>query len=400
MATYSAVAVKAFSDNLADHQAWAQSFGGGFTTAGWVAQTGHGEVVASGTGATYAWTNTGSVLLLPTTMITPITNYRFNGAWVSGNTYVGGNAFNGAGPYDLVTFHTGGNTDITYVHVTATSSLTTNPATDTTNWQPFIYEIWKTGSSSNSTSNPIYVRIVYTVNGTSLAVAGGSTGPAIHLGIGSGIDSNGNLTGAINTAGVAPLTNGFVTVAATGTNSTGDMDFSGDLDNIRWVTWRGLATAGYQWVVCIDRAKTGSGADSDAFSYVGMLLDNAPTFGSGTQRIFNSILLKPTLGSPINQTATGTAPMAGLVSNGLTTGNMTQFGATPPLPIFPLIGYVSNPVLGLVGFSNGDVNDGQIMPVWMYGAAHNFLVSKAVPATAANNLTGITNTVAPAIGWE
>jgi hypothetical protein len=99
MATYQAWAAP-ISHTLAHFQAWAQFFGGGFTTLGWVAQTGHGEVVATGTGASYAFTT--PVLPNTGTSVVCAAAYTFKGAWVSGNTYVGGNSA-GTSVCDLVT---------------------------------------------------------------------------------------------------------------------------------------------------------------------------------------------------------------------------------------------------------------------------------------------------------
>src|SRR5205823_2636800 len=98
----------------------------------------------------------------------------------------------------------------------------------------------------------------------------------------------------------APLTHALQSIAFAGSSSTGDMNFSGDSDNVRWMTWRGLATTGYQWIMVIDRAKTASGTDSDAFAYVAMFNMSSAAATGGTQRLGSCILYKPTLGTPFN----------------------------------------------------------------------------------------------------
>jgi hypothetical protein len=149
--------------------------------------------VASGTGGSYAWTN---VVATPgATQVQPVIAYTFKGAWVSGSTYVGSNTINAAGEVDLVT--DGG---LTYVHITATSSAATAPGADATNWAPFNYEIWKS-NGSNSSSLPIYIRLVYVTTPTANA-------PGMHIGIGRGIDANGNLISPITSlSSSSPLFN-------------------------------------------------------------------------------------------------------------------------------------------------------------------------------------------------
>jgi len=394
VATYQVAACQAIGDTLAHWRKFVEFFGGGFTTIGWTAQTGHGELTSTGTGATYTITG----LALPTTTLANVTGpYHFKGAWVSGNTYIGGNAL-ATTTTDIVT--DGG---LSYVHVTASSSLTSPsgiPGTDTTNWQPIFFEIWKS-SGAQSTSHPIYVRITYTLAGSAFTVGSASTGPGFHFALGTGIDSDGNITGAITiNPASAPFTNGLQIVAQTGNSATGDMNFAGDSDNFRFMTWRGLATGGYQWIVVCDRAKTASGTDSDAFAYVAQFNMAGTNATGGSQRIGGAILYKPSLGTPANIAFAASNPLPGLVGNGSITTTMSQFGATPPFPIFPPVGYLGNPLLGMVGFQKGDVQDGQVMPVWMYGASHNYLASAANISSGNNNANGVANSMAPAILWE
>jgi hypothetical protein len=373
MATYQASAAP-ICDTLAHYIAWGQFLGGGFSAAGWSAQSGHGEVVASGTGATYAWTNAAAA---PTVGLTIAQSYTFKGAWVSGNTYVGGNTANLATEVDVVTY--GGNT---YVHITASSNSASTPAADTTNWQPFNFEIWKS-NGSNTSSLPIYVRLVYTT--------AGSNAFRIHMQIGTGVDANGNLTGTVTLTATTPTNNISIDNGTNNTGTMGELDFSGDADNCRFILWRGGPAAGYNSALVIDRAKTATGADSDAYVYIGSALTAASTAAAR-----NSIILKSALGGVLTQATTG---WLGVVSNS-GAHPTTGFGATPAYPIFPILGFVGNPLLGAVGVVGGDVPDGTILPVWMYGASHNFLCNTYTTAagSALNNIA--TNGVYVAIRWE
>lgn len=395
MAIFQVLAIPPLSDTLAHHLAWAQTIGGAFTTFGWVAQTGHGEVPATGTGVSYAWTTPGPT---PTTKLQSTLTYRFNGAWVSGSNYNGTNTTNSATVSDLVT-----SVGITYVCIATATGLTTAPASDTTHWQPFIYEIWKSNGSQSST-NPLYVRIVYTVDTTNATFA-----PSIHLAIGSGIDSNGNITGGFS--GPTSPVNSAILNSAAGIVQTGNMMFSGDADNFRCILWQGLQATpthgGWNWLMMFDRAKTGSGADSDTYTYVGWV---APVQnGSSGQMFINTALVfKPS----ISPTVTLGGAWVGLVYQGFIKTTLANFGATPALPIFPLLGYVANPLMGIMGFQSVDVKDGQVVPVWIYGASHNYLVNSinigdtalggtdSMYGSVNTNNSFSNNTVVPAIRWE
>jgi hypothetical protein len=377
MATYQ-TNVAPISDTLAHFQAWGQFFGAGFTTIGWQAQTGHGEVAATGTGASYAWTT----VSLPTTALTPQTNYNFRGAWVSGTTYTGSNTANAAN-VDVVT--SGG---VTYAHITATSSLTTAPGSDTTNWQPLIFEIWKS-NGTQSASFPIYVKIVYTVASTA------GTAVRYMLSIGTGVDTNGNLTGAMTLAAAAPVTVAPIDNATTTSSTVGEMDFSGDADNARWITWRGGPAAGWQSIFVIDRSKTSSGTDSNAYAFVGSIY----AIG-GTTRSSSAVLMGPSLGGILSSTSNsspGGWPGA-IYTAGLT--STVNFGGVPPFPIFPIVGFLANPLLGCVGFTKGDVTDGTQLPVWIYSTTHNYLVMSNNAANALFTVNAQANGVCPAILWE
>lgn len=398
MSTYQVTGVQPISDTLAHFLAWAQTFGQALSGFGWVKQSGHGELVDNGsTGAAYAWANVGSVLTVPTTALVPPQNYRFNGAWVSGNTYTGSNTINSATTTDLVTFAVGGNTPITYVHITATSSLATTPAADTTNWQPFMYEIWKS-NGTQSGSLPIYLRIVYTV------ATSANTGPAIHLSIGTSVDANGNIPTA-NAAQfltiTAPVTNAVISTAAAGVANTGDLNFAGDADNFRFILWRGItSTNKWNWLLNIERARTATGATSDAYVHIAASM---PTQNAG--RLGAAIIPNTALGAPMGQINTGTNSsnaLAGLVVSGGVLTSLVGFGASNPFPIFPVgLGFLANPLLGLMGFNQADFTDGAITPVWMYGSSHNYLICKTNCGTnSTDNLANVINTIVPGILWE
>jgi hypothetical protein len=144
----------------------------------------------------------------------------------------------------------------------------------------------------------------------------------------------------------------------------------------------------------IDRAKNSQGADTDAYVYVGSTL-----LQQGATQLRSCIIPNSAIGAaPLSvNSATG---WLGLVWACNTSSSLTLFGSTPPLPIFPMLGFLANPLLGCVGFHAIEVSDGQIIPVWAYGATHSYLVNKTATVALQTLDNQGTNGVIPAILWE
>jgi hypothetical protein len=328
-----------------------------------------------------------------TTPVQPIINqtftaaaaYQFMGAWVSGTTYTGGNTANSS-IQQVVTVN-----GCTYACFTASNgaSTTTSPLTDTTHWFPLNFNLFKSNGPMSGT-NPLYMKIAYSQNTVYFA-------PQFFVSVGTGVDGNGQITGG---PAWSATTNGPPTVVvASGYGTTPcpapilEMDFSGDADNIRFALFRNAWMAGFSpiaSVFMIDRAKTATGTDSDAFTYCG----TSYSFGS-TGYAGSGIIPKPSIGSPIMQSVT--AWLGAICVSNITTSN---WGSTPAYPIFPCVGFLANPCLGAVGVANGDVADGSLVSVWMYGASHNFLVCKGMPGGGGGSLNTIASAMYAAIRWE
>jgi hypothetical protein len=455
MATYQVWAAP-ISDTLGHFQALAQFFGGGFTTLGWQAQSGHGEVVATGTGASYAFT---TPVLPGTVSILAPNQYTFKGAYSSGTAYVGANSSGAAGEVDLVTAggvtyqcivaanqyvltsaaisgttvtytgtitngsgnalvgatftiagfaNSGNNGTFVITASTVTTLVCTNAAgvnethAGTANcnpttangiiWAPLQFEIWKS-NGANTASLPLYMRLTYTTAGTN--------GYRVILALGTGIDSNGNITNPV------PLNTGapYCALLDNSTSSTsvlGEMDMSGDADNVRIVTWRNAAalmsSVNYNNILVVDRAKTSTGADTDAFAYVGSCL------AQGTAQVAKSaIILNPQQGgvvlSGVLQNQNG---WMGAVTWAGFNASAVVMGSAAVAPIFPLVGYCANPLLGAVCIHQNDYkgSDGAIIPVWTYGAVHSYMVLTGITAAAGMLDNVASNGTNPAILWE
>lgn len=375
MATFTTTATYD-SGTVAHYLGWAQTFGQALTSFGWLPQTGHGEIVDNGlTGLSYAWSN---VVAGPgTTAILPAANYNFQGAWVSGNTYVGGNSANGNN-YDVVT-----SSGLTYVHITATSSSATAPGSDATNWAPFNFSIFKSNGTLSSTA-PYYIKICFIQNPTT------SGTPAMHWTIGKGVDSNGNITQPFQLTGTAPLYTLKMNSTAAASTTAWNMNFSGDADNFRFSLWQNLGTNATTCMLgSFDRGYTAAGTQTDAFATVYM----TPSVG-GSNTPFSCLQFKNSLGGS-NFNYDSSRWSGSLVWSN---PSISNFGALTAAPVFPLLGYVGAPNLGIMTFGGNDVSDGAIVPVWMFGATHNYLVIKNNPASASPN--GVLSASVAGILWE
>lgn len=278
----------------------------------------------------------------------------------------------------------------------ATATMATAPASDPLHWANMPFEIWKS-TGPMSTTHPIYIKVQY---------AGlGSFTPLFIFQIGTGVDANGRLTGAVTMSTTAPLTTVFHSTAGTASATQIEYDFCGDADNISFALQRngialGPISASTQGpgVIIVDRSKTSTGADSDDFVYVAWNLFTA----ASTTVMGAAIVLNPSLGTIVaNSVGTTVATGAWQGTIAVLGNSLTNFGSTPPLPILPLSGFVANPCLGAILIAASDAQQAATVPVWVYGAMHKFLVvnSDCIFA-AAKGVNGIASSVATAIRWD
>jgi hypothetical protein len=453
MAIFQAFAAP-ITDSVAHFKAWAQFYGGGFTTIGWVnlagtgtvntsgtavtwvsgttfktewagssiiinatnftiasvnsttsitltatagTQTGvaytagFGTILNSGTGAGYTFTNAVSSSSAIATGINAMSAWTYRGIWVSGQTYPNGSNTLGS-TADLVTDTLNG---VTYVKITSNvaTNLTTAPSANATDWQPYQYEIWKSTGSQTTGTNPfpIYCRLAYTSSGTASCIR-------MHVAIGIGVDINGNLTSSAQITAVNPVTNMQADNAGNNSSTPFEMDFAGDTDNFRFVSFRGATTANYINTFVVDRSRDASGNSTNAFVYCGGIAAS-----NGTGHTGSCILVNPVMGASPQQVST--QGWLGVITACALANPTNIGGSVPPFPVFPMPGYVANPCLGVVGFHNKDVVDGALQSVWMYGASHYYLINGFGGTSAIASLQTLDNVTAgagvvEAILWE
>jgi len=213
----------------------------------------------------------------------------------------------------------------------------------------YVYEVWKANDAQAATL-PIFLRIEYGYS---------SSAPRCRVYAGTGSNGSGTLTGGL-------LTGAPWEVTYEGSNHGGagyPCFFSGDAGEFRFYLWQGL-TSNSSCVLAVERSKDSSG--NKTTEYFTVLCANAYT---GTANTFQQTIVSPSLvGNREN----------GVVCLSLTSGSGTGLwnGTVAALPVFPILGKVGNPMLGMMAAVASDTLDGALVSVVsLYGASHNFVVA-------------------------
>ncbi len=255
-----------------------------------------------------------------------------------------------------------------------TITESTAPVSDTAHWSSNNYAIWKS-TGPCSTTNPIYLKLGYGI------FVNTSTRHGLQFSVGTG-QVNGILTGNVfNSA--TPLTMCSTTGAVNGGSTAFECDFCGNADRLSCLLWRGVDNQ--MSVLCIDRAHDGFGADLDAYTVV-MYAGYTATSASA----YYQLLFKPGAGNVFPASPNTKWPC---INDNQASGLLN--GAVPPFLCFPLPGYMANPCLGAIAAHSGDINEGGLINVTMYGTVHTFLLTKTAGCAATLAGSG-----AAGIEWE
>lgn len=277
-------------------------------------------------------------------------------------------------------------TNSTQVSPAATVSEATHPASDTLHWMPYNYEIWKSNGSLSSTA-PIYMKLVYCTvsSGTSVGNSATANWPGLIMDIGTAYPSVGQIGGNH----IGEFLMGFN--SSTGVGNTYECDFSGNADEFAMILWRNAAanSTSIPDVLYIDRTKDQNGNTLSTFFTVGYSNSNT---SRAQWTLFNAAT-----GGVINYQFTGgnNSGWTTLIAPNTGTGGYAYQGLTPVFPIFPVPGYIANPVLMAVVMKTGDFTDGQLVNAVLYGTSHTFLMSKSLTVDQPQIATGF-----PGIRWE
>ena len=276
-------------------------------------------------------------------------------AWLSGQTYTAG---------QVVTY--GGFTWINTVSNSA--SNTTTPAADTTKWSTYWMEIWSMVSAGLTT---FYIKLEYGCTAT-------ASHPFFTIQFGSAyVTNSGVLSG-----NVSSVEQGCEDSAGA---TSSECDWASDGQN-----WFGMymhrANTTHSCFVAFERAISGQTGGAPVYStsnqyitylvaFVGPVWHQCSVFLSGA--VATSI--RNAWASDVEIFAVGTQ----VVNN-----------ITPACPIFPLVGWVGNPLTVVQTYSVSDCVEGTTVSSTVYGSAMSFLVSinafiKTLGGTNAANGIGL-----------
>jgi hypothetical protein len=267
-----------------------------------------------------------------------------------------------------------------------------NTPTTATGWRRFSQDMFVSNDTLSST-NKLYFRVLYGANNT--AVSGLAT-PSPSFSFGNGSDGSGNIN--INYswpigAGVFSPTGG--NAANTGT-AQWETNFSGTSGRLSVILWRGFTGTTAQnnaptTILIIDRSKDNSGNDTDAYWNIAYSGFQSSTVGWSYQQ---SILKPGTGGAGIADFSQTTA--IGAIHTLQVLNSQSYNNQIPVMPIFPVIGYVGNPLLGGIAMKSGDTSEGALVQVSLYGTTHPFLMT----ARGGANHFGANGNCAAGIRWE
>lgn len=224
----------------------------------------------------------------------------------------------------------------------------------------FVYEIWK-ASDTLAATLPIFVKVEYGASTTSVQ---------LRFTVGTSSNGTGTITG--QTVSAAPW-------AAIGFNTNQGATlfpcfFSGTTGEFRMWMWAST-TAGVPIgaLFVIERSKDSSG--NNTADYFTAVITNQ---NSSSQCCQQSITLS---GAGNRET--------GIITPTLTSNSNTgsALGTVAAFPVFPVLGKVGNPMLGLMSVVSSDAApNGTVTVASMYGSTHTFIVTagNATPGQMSN----------------
>lgn len=227
----------------------------------------------------------------------------------------------------------------------------------------YVFEIWKSADTL-STTLPIFVKVWYGFTATI---------PRLQMTIGTGSDGAGNIVGQVTTGSPWTLT----TLTTNQGSTVFPCFFSGSPGEFRMWMWGTVnASPATGVLVVIERSKDSNGnSTSDYFTTAWAVQNN-----SGLLSYQQTIM----------QTGVGNRD-SGIITIGLTSGSGTgsAFGTVAAFPVFPLIGKIGNPMLGLMSACAGDASPNSTVTVSsMYGTTHTYLTVGGTSSSGITNAFG------------
>lgn len=260
------------------------------------------------------------------------------------------------------------------------------PGTDITKWKRVVADLFVSNDSLSST-NKMYVRLQYGMTTT------GGDFPYIYIYAGSSSDGSTNITQNNFWGSTTPVS----MVSGSSVSTTGptpwESNFSGTSGRFSMIMWRGynISASSPGLVLIIDRSKDNSGNDTDA--YWTLIWCNGNSV-NGSVSIF-----KPGTGT-IGQFELNANTAIHTINVGSVSFSLNN--SLCIFPVFPMVGFVGNPLLGAISLRNQDAFEGAVMQATLYGTAHTYLLSKVGNSTLGGPSCFGPGTAASACGirWE
>jgi len=213
-----------------------------------------------------------------------------------------------------------------------------------------VYEVWKMADTLQSTT-PCFVKVYYCNSNY--------TGPLFYFDIGGASDGAGNITGT-KTSFLNPQTYPVNSQCCTdqGANTYACWA-SGDANRISINMWQSYGAG--SCVFTIERSHNSAGADTGEFL----------TCAWGNQNGYGYAV--HLLGTLIGNQVQGPYPLPSFTI-GMSSGSFN--GTVSANPIWPFIGQVHNPLLGMLCCQAADIAEGAQVTVTHYGASHTYQATK------------------------
>ncbi len=207
-----------------------------------------------------------------------------------------------------------------------------------------VYEIWK---MNDGNSFPVILRINYGASAT--------PSPLLSVVLMTSTDGAGNAAASTGTSGTLNI------FSSSGTLTAQNSYMSGSTNRMHWALWPlGTASTSPGGFLNLERSHDNNGNDTTSGQYATIC-----TVGNNVSGVAQSSI------TSLNQTVTETR-LPSLVNHTTATGS---FGLSTILaPVFPIVGAVGNPMIGLQVGKFVDWANATQFSYTMYNVAHNYII--------------------------
>jgi hypothetical protein len=264
-----------------------------------------------------------------------------------------------------------------------TTSLTTGapytaPNADATHWSPYWMEIWKMAATGLT---DIYIKFEYGCTATAVR-------PQISFQMGTGyVVDAGVLSGNVTPREV-------FTFGSAGSTAL-ECDFFGDGQNVfGMILARGSTLAPFPFILLFERSISGQVSNAPVYTstYVSYFKGSADS-----AIVTNSWWSGALFTTGAVQSATRNNAFATISVPTFASETQITNGLTPAFPIFPMVGFVGNPMTAGICMVAIDTVEGALVQVTVYGALHTYMTTKVTLVLQIGN--GSNSSLGVNIGW-